>query len=115
MARLARLGELELTRDFRISEFSYTFAMTEAQKRMKAEPVMLGIEFAIFLFILGPFCCFKIYIDDTYEIRSKRDKRRQEMLIRQDEKNRAKLSRDKAFAGGGKTVGAAPMMANGVR
>ena len=109
MARLAKNGELELTRDFRISEFIYTYVMTEAQKRSKAQPILLVIELVVFLFILGPFCCYKLAIDDTYEIRSKRDMRRQEMLIRQDEKNRAKLSRKRQFYGG-QAPGPAPKM-----
>jgi len=43
-----------------------------------------------FLVICGPFCCFKLLLDESYEVVSDRDKNILQMRIRRDKLERKK-------------------------
>jgi len=58
------------------------------------QAVMCLISFGILLMIIGPFLCYKHYIDETYNITSSREKKRTQNMIDRDKRERARAKRN---------------------
>merc|ERR1712070_281804 len=99
MARLAKRGELEIGANFRITTFDYTFHVKEVPPQAKAPLYAFAVVMGIFTVVLLPFFTFKALFDDSFEVVSKRDKQRKQMLINKDRKERAKAAKVKARRG----------------
>jgi lysophospholipid acyltransferase (LPLAT)-like uncharacterized protein len=48
----------------------------------------------VFLVIVGPFCCFKLVLDESYSVVSDRDKNQVQMRIRRDKKERNQKAKE---------------------
>ena len=62
--------------------------LQEPLEAPKASGWALVLTLTIFLVIVGPFCCFKLVLDESYSVVSDRDKNKVAMRIRRDKKER---------------------------